>query len=1067
MMRDWASGLTKETCSLVPRGSVCGGARGGGTENLIRESCSKEGSMAVKRSVQMMLLVVLMMFFILCCEFPQYMMISAVESANANNNNQLWHRNIPFVALIHDTNVRNEMEMESRAFSIGHHNNLLHDIKRLRELMSRREVVKRILRAKPLNQHDQNTWDQSLEMVTSLSEPNTQFIVKLKSLNHLDPVERTHMTIQQQLYVKAGHSLGFADTFALVSRTSDIMRHVGQDDSQSIEYITEMESRFKSDLNFGKIQEMALNQTRLHHGHARQASENEPFPKHVHAIVTLIPSIDAVIDGVEMEEATLVAQELKSLLNPYFEKNSISNFNLIDKEKLEISFSPLVALEIGEIIKANPHVHFIERKPIVGLLNMRASSMMQSVGPHPSVAMSSTPFYDLGVFGSNQVVAVSDTGIDWDSCLFYDSSNPTITVNTLNTKHRKIIEYDTVVVSQGSTTYKSDNKDGVDGHGTHVAASVCGSIQNLKHNDSSNPVNTYHGIAPNAKLHFTDLQQTGQTLLLVPTTVSTIFMSGYYANARIFSNSWGSGPDLIFSCSYDCDNCRWKADFEGFKAGDKITNAQCKELFGSDTCCSILNKYNSQCKDIDTTLWKYQDAIALFAQGNSGAISSKENIGSPAVSKNAVSVGASMTSNAAFEESVQYEDFVQKMKDAALPFTSVSECCAYTGTNQEAVRNYCCPTNVKSKYTSNSNIYNENNLAYFSSRGPACGNRIKPDVVGIGHTVVSAHSDGDLTTFQCSAGTSPNQGNSAALMTNSGTSMATLLWEYFQAYHSIPNPSGPLLKAALVHSSIPLEGTVAKTYDESSRIAMGGLGRPNSYEGFGRVYIGGLLKNSDGTPVKLSIFESIFNISTESYKLCFKRREQATMASSSPAFKATLAWYDYPGSVSVVPNLIHDLNLFVNVFNIDKDNKITNLDVAAGNFITKVDSSNNVEKISVDSLDSNFKNQYLSVAVYVASSLIEKQRFALLISHPQDLFEQVSTDACTFSTTLPQETSVGVYVGVAIGIIFFLVIAIGVGVAAYFLVNSLIVQKNLSRHMRLASHNQQDEPMSEFNYYKR
>nr|CAG4717112.1 unnamed protein product [Naegleria fowleri] len=836
-----------------------------------------------------------------------------------------------------------------------------------------------------------------------------------------------------------------------------------------------MEPRFKSDLNFAKIQELAMNQTRLHQDSPRLASgENEPFPKHMQVIVTLLPSIDAVIDELELEEATMVAQELKSLLGPYFEKKAISHFNLVDKERIEISFSPLEAFEISELLKSNPHVHFIERKPFFGLLNMRASSMMQSTGPHPSVAMSSTPFYDLGVLGSNQIVAVSDTGIDWDSCLFYDSSNPTITVNTLNTKQRKIVEYDTVVVSQGSTTYKSDNKDGVDGHGTHVTASICGSIQKLKHNDTSNPVNKYHGIAPNAKLYFIDIQQTGQSQLLIPTTVSATFMPAYYSNARIFSNSWGSGPDLIFSCSYDCQNCRWKIDIDGFKAGDSITNNQCKELFGVDTCCSIYNKYNSQCKDIDTTLWKNQDAIALFAQGNSGAISSRSNVGSPAVSKNIVAVGASMTSNLALEESVQYEDFLLKIKEAGLSFASESECCAYTGTNQDAVHNYCCASKMKSKYTSNSNIYNENNLAYFSSRGPACGNRIKPDVVGIGQSIVSAHSDGDLNTFQCSAGLSPIQGNSAALMTNAGTSMATplvagataLLREYFQTYHSIPNPSGPLLKAALIHSSIPLEGSVAKSYDESSRIPLGGLGRPNSYEGFGRVFIGNLLKNSDGTSVRLSVFESIFNISTESYKLCFKRREQSTMSNSSPAFKATLTWYDYPGSVSVVPNLIHDLNLFINVFNLEGGNKISNLDVAAGNFITKVDSTNNVEKISVESLDSNSYNQYLSVAVYVASSLIEKQRFALLISHPQDLFEQVSAETCVFSTELPIETSVGVYIGIAIGIILFLAIVSGLGVAAYFLINSYMVRKNLLRHMRLASHNQ-DEPMSEFNYYKR
>lgn len=58
-----------------------------------------------------------------------------------------------------------------------------------------------------------------------------------------------------------------------------------------------------------------------------------------------------------------------------------------------------------------------------------------------------------------------------------------------------------------------------------------------------------------------------------------------------------------------------------------------------------------------------------------------------------------------------------------------------------------------------------------SSKGPAVGNRIKPDVTGIGYNVVSAHSEGDSTTNQCGT-ISPAIGNSAALITSHGMQLS-------------------------------------------------------------------------------------------------------------------------------------------------------------------------------------------------------------------------------------------------------------------------------------------------------
>ena len=184
-------------------------------------------------------------------------------------------------------------------------------------------------------------------------------------------------------------------------------------------------------------------------------------------------------------------------------------------------------------------------------------------------------------------------------------------------------------------------------------------------------------MAPAAKVYFTDIENSAQPgFLLIPREFSDIFTSAYTYGARIFSNSWGLIPESFFSCSYDCQLCTWAKSFSHYSKGDPITNTDCKKLFGIDTCCEIANTYNYQCQDIDTILWKNQDTIILFANGNSGAISSQKNIGTPATAKNVVSVGASITTNDEKVFANGYYDYYQKITQAKLPFQSPNECCA-------------------------------------------------------------------------------------------------------------------------------------------------------------------------------------------------------------------------------------------------------------------------------------------------------------------------------------------------------------------------------------------------------
>ncbi|KAF0980875.1 hypothetical protein FDP41_012663 [Naegleria fowleri] len=999
---------------------------------------------------------------------------------------------IPFVSLIHEENRHPSslIEQEIRSFPLSFENNLMNELNRLHSLMNRREMVHSfsVNLLKRLNNNDEEIGP----MVKQLDEPRSQFIVKLREVSNEsneDASSKLDATIRdtewiQSMVMKSGKPLGFSNVFAVVAKTSEIISHVSSlsSSNKAIDWIAEYEPRFKSALNFQKIQQFAEHQmhnlNELGENFTAANSLNDMDNHLIHVIITILPSLDAILVNQEVEEAHLIANELNSKLTEWLSKQQqqqwnnnnkndhpsmISPIQVSSKDKLEMSFSPLVAQQVGDILKENSHVHFIERKHNFQLKNKKSSVLMQGFGPSPSVGMSATPFYDMGILGNGQIVAVADSGIDWDNCLFRDANNPIVKTNTVNMNHRKIVGYDTVTVGSIS----SDGQDEVDGHGTHVASSICGSIQNMTYNSKANPINEYHGMAPNARLYFTDLEKTGFSQILMPSSKrNSLFKPAYNSGARIFSYSLAVGPEDFFSCRYDCTDCKWTVSTNGHTAGEKVTDDTCRALFGSDSCCTIFNRYDSDCQEVDQIMWDYQDGVILLAQGNGGGMSSKGNIGSPSTAKNSIAVGASMTSNSAFEESVFYEDFKNRIQKTGLPFSTPDQCCSYNGEYQVIIRNFCCPSQMKTTYTSNPSIYNEFNLASFSSRGPAVGNRIKPDVTGIGYSVVSGHSDGNTNTNQCGTN-SPSLGNSAALMTSQGTSMSTplvagaaaLLREFFQTKMNISNPTGPLLKAALVHSSIPMTGTVAYSFDETRRFKLSELGTPNSYEGFGRVYLGSLLQNQDGTPLNILVQEQSFKNVSESLKLCFKRKDGNKAIQTSPFFKATLAWYDYPGSVSVVPQLLSDLDLFINTYvrSSSSSSDVSKLSVIAGNYGDRVDTTNNVERVVVEELphpsSSSDHSVYVSVAVYVTKILKSNQQpFALLLTYPKDMLERVdpSDPSCFYTTDFPPLLSEEAIIGIVIGLLAIMLVVVVMAVVVVVVVKRRRSQKGT--HVATGSH---------------
>ncbi|KAK3272231.1 hypothetical protein CYMTET_19460 [Cymbomonas tetramitiformis] len=184
--------------------------------------------------------------------------------------------------------------------------------------------------------------------------------------------------------------------------------------------------------------------------------------------------------------------------------------------------------------------------------------------------------WSAGLRGESQVVGCGDTGIDLDSCFFNDDAH------RIGPKHRKVVMYRVL----------GDSVDHL-GHGTHVSGIAVG--------ESEGNLSDYNGLAPKARVAFTDLGRNGSTYLINGDNMGNDYYAhAYSVGARVHSDSWGTAD-----ASYD-------------------TTAQ----------------------EIDEYTWEHQDFVAVVSVGNNGA-SGTGTIYAPATSKNAIAVGATLSARSA------------------------------------------------------------------------------------------------------------------------------------------------------------------------------------------------------------------------------------------------------------------------------------------------------------------------------------------------------------------------------------------------------------------------------------
>jgi hypothetical protein len=233
-----------------------------------------------------------------------------------------------------------------------------------------------------------------------------------------------------------------------------------------------------------------------------------------------------------------------------------------------------------------------------------------------------TTIHNRGIYGEGQVIAVLDTGLDYDSCFFAEADGRVPPINTgtpgggfawtnVDPTRRKVIAYNFLYsCAQFPGATGCDDPANVrawdnQGHGTHAAAAAAG--------DSRTPlVHDYaDSIAPGAKLVIQDAGFIGgdncsqRPGIGCPAQLKPIFEQAYLQGARIHSNSWG--------------------DRQGVPAPLPPPTAN----------------YPQSARDLDDFVWSHPDFLVVFNTGNFGSTGTPpaSTLSAPGSAKNTLQVG--------------------------------------------------------------------------------------------------------------------------------------------------------------------------------------------------------------------------------------------------------------------------------------------------------------------------------------------------------------------------------------------------------------------------------------------
>lgn len=233
----------------------------------------------------------------------------------------------------------------------------------------------------------------------------------------------------------------------------------------------------------------------------------------------------------------------------------------------------------------------------------------------------------------------------------------------------------------------------------------------------------------------------------------------------------------------------------------------------------------------------------------------------------------------------------------------------YTENHESTMTQQSSSKNVVAVGSSETTLFSDspNNVAYYSSEGPAYDGRIKPDIVAPGASLLSARSNG-------------NDGRSCDTTAKSGTSMASpaaagaaaLIMQYLRDDRFWAKncnsiywfckplfPSGLLLKAFLLHSGTAMAMKHGINRDLDQYLSA----PPDNVQGYGRIDLSKVLPLAGKYNFDL-YFQDRFGLA-ENSALFFK----VFVADTSTPLKVTLSWYDPAGNPLAAKALIHDISM--------------------------------------------------------------------------------------------------------------------------------------------------------------
>jgi subtilisin family serine protease len=235
-----------------------------------------------------------------------------------------------------------------------------------------------------------------------------------------------------------------------------------------------------------------------------------------------------------------------------------------------------------------------------------------------------TPVHDRGLYGQGQIIAVLDTGVDYNSCYLAeaDGSHPPFNTGTpagglewanVDRSRRKVIAYNFLYScaqypgAPGCDTPGAAGSLDNHGHGTHAANSALG--------DRGTPLlhDYADAVAPGAKLVVQDAGYAGGDACTqfpgvgCPAKLTPILEQAYRQGARIHSNSWGDRQGNLF------DPPR--------------------------------ANYPASARDVDAFVWSHPEMLIVFNTGNLGQVmpTPLRSLSAPGSAKNTLQIGGTRT----------------------------------------------------------------------------------------------------------------------------------------------------------------------------------------------------------------------------------------------------------------------------------------------------------------------------------------------------------------------------------------------------------------------------------------